>query len=208
MLNTIIHGDCKDVIPYIDNGSIDLILTDPPYPRKYMHCYEHLANLCPTVMKKGSSLLTLVGHYALPEVMYIFKDKLKYRWLFCMNQEKGKHARMAMGIEVMWKPILWYVKESYPNGKGFIKDMLHIDGKDGQSKKLHKWEQDITWAKFFIEKLTNKGDIVLDPFIGSGTTAIACMETGRNFIGIEQSQEYVDTCNKRILEYKDMIIYE
>ncbi len=185
-------------MPKISDESIDLILTDPPYPREFMHCYDYLAEFSPRIMKKGASLLTLVGHYALEDVIEKFKGKLKYRWLFCMNQDKGKHARMAMGIDVCWKPILWYVKDAYPQGRGFIKDMVYITGTDGQNKKRHKWEQDISWAIFFIQKLTEPGDIVLDPFIGSGTTAVACIDTDRNFIGIEKEKEYVDIARNRI----------
>jgi hypothetical protein len=53
-------------------------------------------------MKYGASLMTIVGHYALETVMQYFSGRLKYRWMVCINQFEGKHARMAMGIEVMW----------------------------------------------------------------------------------------------------------
>ncbi|MEM4270655.1 MAG: site-specific DNA-methyltransferase [Candidatus Pacearchaeota archaeon] len=52
--------------------------------------------------------------------------------------------------------------------------------------------------EFFIKWLTDEGDVVLDPFIGSGTTAVACKELGRKFIGCDISQEYVDIANKRL----------
>jgi len=205
MLNTIIHGDCLDVMPSIPDKSIDMILTDPPYPHEFMYCYDYLADLSPRVMKRGASLLTLLGHYALEEIMDKFRGRLKYRWLFCMNQESGKHARMAMGIEVCWKPILWYVKDAYPQGRGFIKDMVVINGLAGQEKKLHKWEQDVEWAMFFIEKLTQTGGTVLDPFIGSGTTAIACINTNRNYIGIEKDETYFNIAQKRISEHTQQL---
>ncbi len=149
-------------------------------------------------MKHGASLLSIVGHFAIPEVCEKFKNKLKYRWCFCMNQFEGSHARMAMGIEVMWKPILWYVKGVYPQGRGFIRDGFMVSGKSGQVKKNHKWEQDVSWAKFFIEKLTNEGDVILDPYLGSGTTAIACKKLGRKCIGIEIEQKYLETAVRRL----------
>ncbi len=191
-------GDCNKVMSSILDNSIDLVLTDPPYLREFLYTYKYLAQVCPRIMKKGASLLTIVGHFAIPEVCEMFKDKLKYRWCFCMNQFEGKHARMAMGIEVMWKPVLWYVKEAYPQGRGFIRDGLVIDGKGGQKKENHKWEQDLSWAKFFIEKLTKEGDTVLDPFMGSGTTGVACKELGRNFVGIEIDPEYYNITKRRI----------
>lgn len=51
---------------------------------------------------------------------------------------------------------------------------------------------------FFIKAFSNKGDTVLDCFLGSGTTAVACVNTGRNFIGIELDDKYCDIANKRI----------
>jgi DNA modification methylase len=51
-----------------------------------------------------------------------------------------------------------------------------------------------------IERYTNEGDIILDPFMGSGTTGVACVQTGRNFIGIEISEEYFRIAEKRIAE--------
>lgn len=192
-------GDCSLIMQKINSNSIDLVLTDPPYPKKYQYTYDYLANYCFRLMKNGASLLTIVGHYALPEITRKFEGKLKYRWIFCMNQEEGNHARMAMGIEVMWKPILWYVKGAYPMGRGFIKDMVKMTNIEGISKKLHKWQQSTQWADFFISKLTfNSNSIVLDPFLGSGTTAVACEKLNRKWIGIEINEEDCETTKQRI----------
>ena len=200
------QGDCLELMKNIPDKSIDLVLTDPPYLREFLYTYGYLANECPRIMKDGASLVSIVGHFAIPEVLEMFKDKLKWRWMFCMNQFEGSHARMAMGIEVMWKPCLWYVKRAYPQGRGFIKDGLVISGKGGQKKENHKWEQDLSWAKFFIEKLTKEGDMVLDPFLGSGTTALACKELGRNFIGIEISSDYFKIAENRIKQTQEMML--
>ena len=196
----LLQGDCLELMKDMPDESVDLVLTDPPYPRKYMYLYDPLANECPRIMKRGASLFTLVGHYAIPEICTKFEGKLKYRWMICMNQFDGKHARMAMGIEIMWKPVLWYVKGSYPQGRGFVRDGFILSGNDGQKKDNHKWEQDISWAKFFIDKFTNPGDTILDPFMGSGTTGVACVQTSRNFIGYEIDPEYFAIAERRIKE--------
>jgi len=197
-LNKVYCMDFKDGQELIDDNSISLVFTDPPYPKEYRYTYDYLASFCPRIMKKGASLMVIAAHFSLEYIVKVFDGKLKYRWINCMNQFEGSHPRMAMGIEVMWKPILWYVKEAYPQGRGFLRDGIEITGKDGQKKELHKWEQDISWAKYYIQKLTNEGDVVLDPYIGSGTVAQACKELNRNFIGFDISQEYVDIANKRL----------
>lgn len=197
-LDKVVCGDCLELMKELPDGCVDLVVTDPPYPREFSYTYDYLATYCPKVMKLGGSLLTVVGHYALPEVIRKFNGKLKYRWVFCMNQFEGPHARMAMGIEVMWKPVLWYVKGSYPSGRGFIRDGLVVTGSSGQSKEHHKWEQDISWATFFIEKLSKQGDIILDPFLGSGTTAVAAKQLGRHFIGMEIEPNYCEIAERRL----------
>ena len=203
-LDVIYNEDCSLGIPKLPSQSIDLVFTDPPYPKKYSYCYDYLANECPRVMKYGASLLTVVGHYALPDILEKFKDKLKYRWILCMNQFEGSHSRMAMGIEVLWKPILWFVKGSYPQGRGFLRDGVEITGKAGQEKKYHKWEQDISWASYYIERLCSEGGIVLDPFMGSGTTAIVCKRLKRKYIGFEISKNYYRIAQQRLLAEKTL----
>lgn len=195
---TIYNRNCLDVMKQFESNYFDMILTDPPYTKEFYYTYDFLADECPRIMKKGASLLTLVGHYAIPVVCEKFKNKLKYRWMFCMNQFDGPHGRMAMGIEVMWKPVLWYVKESYPQGRGFIRDGFIVKGKDGQRKQNHKWEQDSSWAEFFIEKLTKENSNILDPFMGSGTTLVVAKKLSRKVVGIEINKEYCDIAIKRI----------
>jgi len=66
------------------------------------------------------------------------------------------------------------------------------------SARQHPTEKPVELMKHFITLHTQPGDIVLDPFLGSGTTAIACVETGREFIGIELSEKYVKMANEKI----------
>jgi DNA modification methylase len=56
-------------------------------------------------------------------------------------------------------------------------------------------------VKYFIKGSTESGDVVLDPFMGTGTTGVAASELGRNWIGFELQQDYINFANKRILEY-------
>jgi len=196
----LICGDSGEVLPRLSCDSVDLVFTDPPYPRKFKHTFQYLAEYCPKLMAKGASLVTITPHYLLEEVMDMFRGKLKYRWILDMDQESGKHARMAMGIEVLWKPMLWYVKDSYPSGRGFLRDKVSINGKAGQEKKNHKWEQDLEWCMYYIQRLCPPGGLVLDPYVGSGTTAIACKLLGLNFIGIDNDKNAIETTIKRLEE--------
>lgn len=191
-------ADFKDMQSEIESESIDLVFTDPPYPKAYLHTYQYLAEYCPRIMRYGASLVCIVAHYSIPQVIQYFDGKLKYRWMLCMNQFNGTHPRMAMGIEVMWKPMLWYVKGSYPMGRGFLRDGIEINGKEGQRKNLHKWEQDLDWCEYYIKKLTKENDTVLDPYMGSGTVAVACQKLNRRFIGSDIDENSFNITKKRI----------
>lgn len=193
-------GDAKDILPQLEEDSIDLVITDPPYIKEYIHTYSYLADLCPILMKRGASLLTIAAHHAIPEVCKYFDGKLKYRWAICMNQSNGSHSRMMMGIHVMWKPMLWYVKKVFAikKYKGFIYDMIDIKKKDGQEKAYHKWQQSQDWCYYYINRLSLENEIILDPFMGSGTVAIVCEKLNRNWIGIEISKEYCDIIIRRL----------
>ena len=65
-------------------------------------------------------------------------------------------------------------------------------------KNEHPTQKPVPLFRYLIKTYTNEGELVLDNCIGSGTTAVACKQTNRNFIGIELNQEYVDVANQRL----------
>lgn len=80
---------------------------------------------------------------------------------------------------------------------GFMRDLDH-----NEKREEHPTQKPIKLMKRLIEKFTKEGDIIIDPYCGSGSTLIACKKLGRNFIGCDIKQEYVDLTNKRLLETK------
>lgn len=191
-----ILGDFAMVAQELAPGSIDLIYTDPPYPRKLaVPCFELLAEHAPRLLRDGGSLVVITPHYLLEEAMAIMRGALKYRWIYDMDQEDGPHPRMAMGVEVCWKPMLHYVKRAFPQGRGFLHDKVKIPGPE---KGLHEWQQAEAWGDYYIPKLTDPGDVVLDPFCGPGTVPVLCQRTGRKFIGVEMDPEIYQHAMERI----------
>lgn len=200
-LGKLYHGDARDAVSILKEDSIDLIFTDPPYPRQYFYCYEQLAWIFPHFMKVGASLFTIVGHYALEQVMGVFFSHLKYRWIFNLDQEEDSHSRMGMGIEVVWKPMLWYVKEKFPKERnyGFMRDKIIIPKKD---KSLHEWQQSLAWGYDIIRKVTKEGELVCDPFVGSGTIPIICEHLGRKWVAIDIDEKAIETTIGRLKSYE------
>lgn len=196
LLNKIVKIDAAKLFQSLPDNSIDLIFTDPPYPRVFFHCYEILAHHAPRVMKHGASLVTIIPHYNLPKVLELFGRNLKWRWLLEMDQTDGTHSRMAMGIEVLHKPMGWWVKGSYPSGRGFLRDQVKISKPD---KRLHAWQQNIDWCSYYIERLApGQKAVVLDPFVGAGTVPEACIRLGKYFIAGDIAPEAVMITKKRL----------
>ena len=191
---TLYTGDCLDIMRTLETGSVDAVITDPPYPREYEHLYGAVAKEARRVLRVGGSFLTLCGHYQLPRVRADVGEHLRYRWIVKLDHP-GSNARMAMGVMVTWKPMLWFVNERLTPRRNIT------DGCASQKRSKdtgHPWQQDLDYALWGINSLTDPGDVALDPFMGSGTTGVACVQTGRNFIGIEIDPGYAEIARARI----------
>ena len=82
------------------------------------------------------------------------------------------------------------------NGLFYPKTVIEVSNPNHDS--LHPTQKPLELFEYLIKTFSNKSDLVLDNCIGSGTTAIACKKTNRNFIGIELEQKYVNICNSRL----------
>lgn len=191
-------GDCGLIMPQLPNDCIDLIITDPPYTRnEYIPGYTILARESYRVMKTNSSLTILVGHWAVSEVCQILKDSgLRFNWIIAMIQE-GVHARLPLGIIATWMPILWYVKSTKPI-PSIMEDSFKVTGSLGIDKPNHHWQKDISWSDWIIHNFTRSKDIILDPFVGSGTSIISARKLGRYSIGIDIDESCIETTINRI----------
>ena len=93
-------------------------------------------------------------------------------------------------------------KDSYRKATGYPRDILEIPS---EGKTVHPTQKPVALFEYLIKTYTNPGELVLDNCMGSGTTAIACMNTQRNFIGFEMDKCYYDIACKRIADHKDKV---
>lgn len=93
-----------------------------------------------------------------------------------------------------WEPVLFYGKTKKQKGVDVITAPILPD----KTVVGHPCPKPLLWAEKLIDLVTNEGDVVFDPFIGSGTTAVACKMLGRNYIGCEISPEYCKIAEQRI----------
>lgn len=193
-------ADFRDVLPELKTGSIGACITDPPYPKKYQHLYFDLSRELPRVLRRNGSFLAIVPHYSMPDILSGVGEYMKYRWVISMWQEDGPHPRMAMGIEVLWKPIVWWVNEAWAQKQGFVTDGFKNEPPD---KRDHEWQQSLTWAQNMLKYVPDRSGTILDPMLGAGTAGIAALQGGHDFIGIEINKESFDRARDNILNYTE-----
>jgi len=192
----LICGDFREVGESIEDDSIDMIFTDPPYHKDFLHLYENLAEFANSVLKDGGSCLAYCGQSELSDVLDVMKKHLKYWWTISV-QLAGSKQRHGRGIFVSWKPIVWFVKGNTVNNDLFVAD--HVKSQIPEyNKVLHPWEQSTIEAEYYIKYITTVETVILDPMMGTGTTGVSALTLGRDFIGIEKDSETFEIAKNRI----------
>ena len=194
----VITGDFYEYAKTMADNSVDLIFTDPPYDRKSVYLYGKLAEVGARVLKPGGSLICEVGNYAIPDILDLMRPHLRYYWTCSLIHTGAKAHMKRFCIKVAWKPYLWFVKEDRRQPREYILDCMESEREKG----LHPWQQGRKQARYYIEKLTNPGDLVFDPFCGSGTFALVAKELGRKWITCELDPDTATLARKRIREGK------
>ena len=90
------------------------------------------------------------------------------------------------------------LRSGNPTGTRFPRDVLKVSWRSAFGKTLHPTQKPVSLCEYFIKTYSNKGDIILDPFIGSGTTSVAAINTERKYIGFEKEEEYFDIAQNRL----------
>jgi hypothetical protein len=191
------HGDLLKVLADVEDGSVDLIFTDPPYDPPSIARYADLSLLASRVLKDDGVLLAYSGKIYLPQIVAALGQHLDYSWTLTLLQGGGASLVNSRCIRGRWKPIFVYVKKGCRRRERWIEDVIRGEGME---KDLHLWQQGEAEAAHLIGKLTDPGDLVLDPLLGSGTTAAAAVKLGRRFIGCDINPGAVAVARQRLAE--------
>jgi 16S rRNA G966 N2-methylase RsmD len=179
----------------IPDASVDLIFTDPPYDTPSIERYAHLSLLASRILKDDGLLLAYSGKIYLPQIVTALSQHLDYSWTLTLLQGGGASLVNSRYICGRWKPIFLYVKRGCRRRERWIDDVIKGEGIE---KELHEWQQGEAEAAKLIESLTDPGDLVVDPFLGSGTTAAAAVKLGRRFIGCDINPGAVAVAQERL----------
>jgi 16S rRNA G966 N2-methylase RsmD len=165
----LLEGDFVEKSLDITDKSVDLIFTDPPYDLKSLSLYQELAKVAERVLKDGGSLVTYCGQEYKYQIQQFMKSSgLTPRWELAVILSGPYATIYSKQVIVTFKPLLWFVKGPEKRTPDFIEDSV-VSPKP-PAKELHQWEQSTTEAYHVISKLTFPNDVVLDCFMGIGTT--------------------------------------
>lgn len=190
----IIVGDFSKMEKEVSDGSVSLIFTDPPYDQASLDLFPKLASFAEAKLCEGGSLLCYIGHLQLSTALVSLSEKLRYWWTICCLHSGSNSLMKKYGIRFGWKPILWFVKGTRHDVSNIVSDVVS----GGKEKADHDWQQSLAEASYWIEQLCPKDGIVVDPFLGSGTTALACEQLKRRWVGFEIDPETAAVSSKRI----------
>jgi len=243
-LGKLYHGDCLDILPQLDNESIDLIITSPPYfnlrDYSFWNTYEEHLVFIKNIYSYLDIKLKKGRHIGWNIQDNIPEPTDKGREYYCLMPDTIK---IATSFDLVWeRNLVWHKNNatqvmfgSYPYPPNMIyscttesicifrkRGKTDLSNKTEQSKvnqkewniyKNNLWtftaetksEHTAPFPKELPERLIKmhsfENDLVLDCFLGSGTTAVVCEDLKRRWIGIEKEEKYCELASKRIDEF-------
>lgn len=233
------QGDCLELMKEIPDGSIDAIITDPPYGTTACKWdsvipFEPMWQRINKLIKPNGAIV-LFGSEPFSSALRMSNIKqYKYDWVWHKTKPSGHLNAKKQPMRIYENISVFYSKQCYYNPQDLIYGEFNND-RPSRSKKikgeytygleknagisiaanypknvltfsnpnndsLHPTQKPVPLLEYLIKTYTNEGETVLDFTMGSGSTGVACVNTNRNFIGIELDEKYFEIAKKRIEE--------
>jgi ParB-like chromosome segregation protein Spo0J len=176
-------------------GLVDAIITDPPYPAEFVELFEHLGIVADRLLKPTGVLVCMTGQYHLPSYIELLSRNLSYRWTCAYMIPGQRNRNHGARVGTGWKPLLVFQKHDAEVPEFLLDDVFSSEGDD---KDHHHWGQSESGMAAIVERFTNPGQLVVDPFLGGGTTGIVCRDLGRRFVGCDIDAAAVKAATERV----------
>lgn len=230
-LNKIHNMDCLEGLNQIKKESVALVFSDPPYNLLGLDKFVGMSgyiNWSKAYIEKIKNILKWTGTFILcgrPPVLcyltkdildmgFVFRDWITWHKLDSITHVDKYHSNNYECFAIFSKwidstfnyiPIKSKTNNySKERNIGSIWNHCKISSQHKEGTK-HPNQKPIEFLRRFVQTYTNENDIVLDPFVGSGTTAVACKELNRKFIGFEINEGYIEMANKRLINIPDRL---
>ena len=225
-INKIYNMDCLEYMKTLPNECIDLIVTDPPYKTTKRGGTGNTGGMCKKkdfrngnggfkyndikpseyipefyrILKSGSHFYIMTNHINLYEILTVAQDS-GFHFIKSLIWNKGNKI-MGQCYMSQFEYILFFRKGKHKkiNNCG-TSDILEIPNKKTKGidgKNLHDTEKPVELMKILIENSSNKGDLIYEPFMGIGSTVIACKELDRYYVSTEIDENYFNIAKDRI----------
>lgn len=184
--------DCFQAAHDIDDNSVDCIITDPPYPNHF--------RLFTTALLDGYAMLYLACKKAKNYVIFFWSptdvpppppgwyEVARHIW----------HKPDCKSITHYEIIVVWSKENKRKVSR--VWSIPILDYRSLRDWKPHPTQKPVKLIRYLLDLYTKEGDLVLDPFVGSGTTAVACKQTGRHYIGTDNNPEYAKIATERLIE--------
>jgi len=219
-------GDCFEVLPTLENESIDCVISDPPYGLNFLSTRtknhkkiindedpdigklyaKFLPDIRRVLKETGVACFCCGGGGSKPSTALATLELVKHLDLIqTVIWSKGKTDGSFVGLGWTYRPSYETIIIGAKNRKKaafypkYASNVFVCKPKIPQ-KGEHPTVKPVELMEFFVKNHTKVGDIILDPFMGSGTTGVAALRLGRKFIGIEIDEEYYEMAKKRITD--------
>ena len=224
----LLHGDCLELMAQIPDGSVDMILCDLPYGTTrnkwdsvipFDRLWSEYRRVCqgPIVLTASQPFTSLLVVSAL--------DLFKYAWVWEKSDATWHLNAKRMPMKLHEDVLVFAIGDQVYNPQGLVPHNkvtrrgsnggnFGASGKENfqewtnyprsivhfpqEGKAVHPTQKPVALMEYLLRTYTNEGETVLDNCMGSGTTGVACANTGRNFIGIEKDDKYFAIAQARI----------
>jgi site-specific DNA-methyltransferase (adenine-specific) len=231
-------GDCLEMMGEIEDGSVDMVLCDPPYGTTQNRWdsvvpFEPMWAALKRVLRPDGAAVFTASQPFSSALLMSNVEMFAYEWVWVKSKITGVLNAKKMPVRKHEQVLVFASSRTtatynaqglVPNGKvtkqggnsdnygarssepyvqewtNWPRDVLAIAS---EGKTVHPTQKPVALMEYLIKTYTNPGEVVLDPFMGSGTTGVACIDTGRRFIGIERDPGYFDIAEKRIMAVKE-----
>ena len=212
----LLNGDCLELMKDIPSGSIDLVLTDPPYGmdfqshfRKEMYSkigndkvldwLEKYVDECFRILKDNTAVYFFCSWHNVDIFKQAIERKFKIKNILIWEKNNTSMGDLKGSYAPKYEMIIFAHK-----GRKLLNGFRYADviKANRTGNKLHPTEKPVDLLELFIKNSSDENAIVFDGFMGSGSTGVACINTNRDFIGIELDENYFNIAKKRIEEAK------
>lgn len=222
-INKIYNIDCFDGFKLLDDNSVDHVFTSPPYNRKHRgtskdqlngsksdkykyytdYIDDYFSFLCNTIdeclrVSKGFVFFNIMkNYYNKEDVFRLIGHYSKEIVDIHIHAKSNPLPASGKSVTNAYEFFIILGDSSLKSNTTYTKNII-TTSVNSKMPKEHKAVMNKEVADWFIDKFTTEGDLILDPFMGCGTTAVSCIELNRSYIGFELQKEYVEIAEDRI----------